>query len=636
MSALHVVVGAQRVKLDDKLLLGQGGEARVFTHPNASDVAIKIFHDATHIGALAKLRERKLRALVQMKRGLPSLAIAPIDVVTSASGANAGEIVGYSMRRVHGARDIAVLAKKAARPIGNDAVLALFRALADSVDVLHERGVIVGDLNDGNVVLDASFAPFLIDVDSTQITTTSGALPCPVAHERFLDPRLYGKSLVDDAVFDAGSDSFALRVLLFQSLLCVHPYGGVHAKFATLLRRAEASWSVLRGDVTMPKAALPIESLPDDMLEDFARVFDGADRSPLKSAKLQASFRTCASCGIEHARSSCPACKTAAPVPSVRSVGGVREESVVDARSGVVLAAVAQRSGAQLAYLVDLSPGVRRPANGEADCVPGDDARGSRVLREDHGVVLTGARPAHIKLSIAGDATWIANGTELVKVRGEQVVDRALTSLSNQGEPMFAAGSAGLFVVEGDALVHHESRVRVGRILEGATTFIASEDGGVGLWFAGCVLRAFRFTADPRDFVDVELPPFAHHAKLVDASASFDERDGRALLGFAHDIDGKRAHSLVLVDARGHLLASGTGFEAMRGCCLAHGRMLAPTSAGVAAIEVRGRELTLGAAIAETRGFVDASCELLPGPGGSLVVVSPGSITKLTTHRSAP
>src|SRR5205814_2102650 len=144
------------------------------------------------------------------------------------------------------------------------------------------------------------------------------------------------------ACFDAGSDAYALRVLLFQSLLGVHPYGGVHAKLPTLLRRAQAAWSILRGDVKLPKVALPFAILGDDLLDDFTRCFDKGERTALSSSTAldRVKFRKCTTCGVEHARTACPLCKTAVVVPAVqvRTKGGVREEVVAALReSGVVL-----------------------------------------------------------------------------------------------------------------------------------------------------------------------------------------------------------------------------------------------------------------------------------------------------------
>lgn len=645
MSAIKVVLRGQTLTLDDKDLLGQGGEARVFRHPSVPRLALKVFHEieATLPPVERALRERiaalrveKLALLTKLTPPLPVNVMAPVDVLTAPKS---NDVIGYAMPLVDNAEDIAILAvkKKKAGRFDQGAVLAVFSELRALVDALHARGVIVGDMNDGNVVLTAlrtggkppthtpggkppahkqqsnQHSAMIIDVDSMQI----GALPCPVAHERFLDPRLYGRSLIDAAAFDVAADAYALRVLLFQSLLCVHPYGGVHAKLPTLLRRAEASWSVLRGDVQLPRAAISPHTLSDDLLHDFTRCFDKGDRTPLDARLLSTRFVTCA-CGVEHARTSCPACATFVQAPAVRTSGGVREESVIETR-GVILQARMMNAGAQVAYLVEHE---------------------GRIERETRDVVFAGARPAALQLAIAGDATWIAHETQLAKVHAGDVVDRALTS-TRKGAPVFAAGAAGLFVLEGDALVHHETRTRVGRLIEGQTALLASDDGGLALFRAGRMLVGYRFT--PTSFLDAELPQPA--GKLVDLQASFCRDSGHCLVGLACDDAGKRLHTLALLDARGHLVASAHGapdeapiLEAIGGKLLVSSssapggvRMLSASSEGVIAIDVDARTMTLrtGSKFEDTRHFVDASVELLAGSAGSLVVVAPQSITRL-------
>ena len=204
----HVFLRGQRVKLDDQLLLGQGGEARVFAHATL-DLALKVFHTESIPSAqsarLAALRVEKLRVLVD--KPLP-LVVTPQELLFDKDGA----VVGYAMKKVSGAHDIALLAKKSLRAgWDNERILALFRVLADALTAIHRADVVVGDCNDGNIIVTDREAYF-IDADSMQV----GSLPCPVAHERFLDPKLYGKNLVDGACFDAGSDAFALRVLLLD------------------------------------------------------------------------------------------------------------------------------------------------------------------------------------------------------------------------------------------------------------------------------------------------------------------------------------------------------------------------------------------------------------------------------------
>jgi hypothetical protein len=317
-----VYTNGQRVHLDDRDLLGVGGEGRVF---RAGNQALKVFF------AMTDARKKKLAAF---PTGLPEAVVGPLALCTDPRG----NVVGYAMRALDRAVDIHRLGQRNwrdANMTAND-VLATFRDVGATVAALHARGIVVGDLNDGNVVVtsDASpgasapkWRPWLIDTDSMQFAH----FPCVVAHERFLDPRLYGVDLAATGALSRESDFFALAVMLFASLLFVHPFGGAHASYPTMLRRAEARHSVLRGDVKLPHSATRPDVLPDDVLAWFTRVFDRDAREALPAALLDARFTRCA-CGVEHARRVCPACTVAVAAGSprlpalspVRTLGRIR------------------------------------------------------------------------------------------------------------------------------------------------------------------------------------------------------------------------------------------------------------------------------------------------------------------------
>src|SRR5687767_6587026 len=130
-----VFLGGKPHRLDDKDLLGQGGEGRVY---RSGDRAIKIFL------APSDERGRKLRAFPAFRMAQRKWREATM---------RAGD------------------------------VLRIYGEVAQTVAQLHARGVVVGDLNDGNVVLTrtSAFTPWLIDADSMQLP----GHPCVVAHERF-------------------------------------------------------------------------------------------------------------------------------------------------------------------------------------------------------------------------------------------------------------------------------------------------------------------------------------------------------------------------------------------------------------------------------------------------------------------
>ncbi len=336
---MQVFSAGHGLKLNDKNLLGIGGEARVYRWRN---LAVKILHpiDPKLAGA-EKSRARKMRAakiekIRDFPRNLPPQVVAPMDLVTD----RAGHPLGYTMPMVPGAEDLFLLSRRRWREgvFSNATVTELFREIHGVVGKIHSSGAVIGDLNDANILF-AGTRPWFIDADSMQF----GRHLCTVAHERFLDPILYGADLTRGPVFTWDTDWYSFSVLLFSSLLYVHPYGGVHKVHKTLLRRAEARHSILRPDVNYPKAATPFSILPDDLLHWFEGLFDKKQRDLFPAGLLEIAWNSC-SCGAEHARAACPLCGAGRkPVvrEAVRFHGKCRETVIFRCR-GRILEAVVQ------------------------------------------------------------------------------------------------------------------------------------------------------------------------------------------------------------------------------------------------------------------------------------------------------
>ena len=198
------------------------------------------------------------------------------------------------MDAVVGAEEIRRLGQRKWREgvVSSEEVTEIFRRIHDVLVHTHEQNVIIGDLNDGNVLF-SSVNPWFIDTDSMQF----GSYRCHVAHEKYLDPRLYGVDLAQTTAFTEDTDWYAYTVLLFSSLLYVHPYGGVHPGYPTALRRAEAAWSVLRPDVRYPRVAEPFDVLTDELLDWFAGVFDRGRRERFPRDLLDIHWTRCR-CGL--------------------------------------------------------------------------------------------------------------------------------------------------------------------------------------------------------------------------------------------------------------------------------------------------------------------------------------------------
>ena len=634
MTLSGVEVGGRRVRLEDRDLLGEGGEGRVYRY--GADLAVKVFTQPS------AARAAKLRAF---PRGLPASVVAPLELALDSGG----DVVGYTMKRVDGAADLARLGQRKWRAgrASNADVLGVMRALATTVADLHARGIIVGDLNDGNVVITTSAGasaaaasaalasagasaaasaalanasaaavlananaarPWLIDADSMHLP----GHPCVVAHERFLDPRFYGRDLTLGGVFTRETDWYALAVMAFSSLLYIHPYGGAHAAQPTLLRRAEARLSALRSDVKLPSFAARPEVLGDDALAWFEHVFEKDLREPLPPSLLDARFTTC-SCGAEHARVRCPVCTLRANVtPVVRSCGKLRATRVFYKSHARVVTATYDGT----LRWVAAADGVLR--------------------REDETVVAAALAVDHVR--VAGNATWVIAGGVARKLVASRIVEE-IPVRAVHGEPAADAGPDGLVLVQGDTLVRTESATRAGQVLEGQTHVRVGPTMGFCFYRASGLTVAFVF--DPRrgPLRQIEgFPPLA--GRLAGWSAVFG--DDHALVTFALEATGKTMHRAFLINATGRVVASdesagdqsaGSGGvlpPSLAGRALGPGgTILCASDQGLMLVRADGTDLRSVRLFPEAKDFVSPDDDLLVGSGGSLYAVSDDEITHL-------
>jgi hypothetical protein len=447
---------------------------------------------------------------------------------------------------------------------------------------------------------------WLIDTDSVQVA----GLPCVVAHERTLDPRLYGVDLTKTPAFTVDSDHYALRVLLFQALCGVHPYGGVHGTLPTLMRRAEARHSVLRGDVMLPKTTRPLAALPDALRADFARAFDDDARVALDPALLALPWVRCR-CGLEHGQQRCPACAIVVAMPAHRLSGRVDLDVVLAADA---IAAVAF-DGALRAVL----------------------RRDGTLVRENGEVVMVGAAPPGLEIQIAGARTWLAlaegSGAALIAVQGSVVVERTSTGLVH-GRPAWCVSPAGLFRLDGDSIVHHDSGLRVGRALPGATHLFSVDDGCLSIWRAGRVFHA-SWCRPGHGAFDIVLPPVDGRVRVLDVCASGE----RAVIALTLEHGGRDRHRLIVVERGLGVVAvaendgtdDATAFIQPQRPRLLRGRRLlnvderglgvVALANGAIALQLRFDDDVLDEAVAD-------AITLLPGPGDDLFVVAPTAVTR--------
>jgi DNA-binding helix-hairpin-helix protein with protein kinase domain len=174
---------------------------------------------------------RKLQAMVELgTEELTSFAAWPQGLVLDP---RTGAAVGFLMPRVDAHREIHALygptARKTAFPDASWAFLVrVARNLAAAFDAVHRHGHVIGDVNQGNVVVSRKATVRLIDCDSFQVTHLGQTYPCRVGVPLFTPPELQGQRL-DSVQRTHDHDRFGLAVLVFHLLFMGrHPFAGRH------------------------------------------------------------------------------------------------------------------------------------------------------------------------------------------------------------------------------------------------------------------------------------------------------------------------------------------------------------------------------------------------------------------------
>jgi hypothetical protein len=325
-----VWIDGARVALAASALLGQGGEAEVYDLGDGR--AVKWWKPPDHpdfaglpdaqAAAAQRLAERpgKLRAL---PGNLPAAVVAPCGFALA--GKRSSQVVGYVMPRVAGEplHSYGEPRWRRDHPVDGSDVVAALLALHDAIDQLHRAGVVIGDCNDLNILVDGRRV-HLIDVDSYQFASHA----CAMFSERFVDPRLCDAALRPVRPHDRDSDWFAFAVMAFRSLFGVSPWGGVTRRCSGAARAVQRI-SVYASDVVYPRAARPLAIVPDELGEAFRAIFERDVRGRFPRRLLeQLQLRRCPACGDEHARLRCPACQAATLLPPITVHGRLRWQAI--------------------------------------------------------------------------------------------------------------------------------------------------------------------------------------------------------------------------------------------------------------------------------------------------------------------
>src|SRR6266508_3548514 len=304
--------------------IGIGAEGEVYEIQDNSDLVAKVYHEppppekAEKLVVLSRLGNERLF----------NLSAWPVSTLRDAPD---GEVVGFVMKKISHAEEVHALHSPKSRlqkfPEASWAFLIYVAAnIARAVALIHEHGLVIGDLNPKNILVTRKATVYLLDVDSFQVSADGKTYRCEGGFPEYTPPELQGVAFRDvDRAYE--HDCFGVAAVIFQLLFMGrHPFSGRYLGAGEMpLERAIREFRFAYGadaearKMRQPPGTLALDSMPPPFVDLFRRAFLSTDRprprewiepldalaKALKKCELHSGhyyyreLRECPWCGIE-------------------------------------------------------------------------------------------------------------------------------------------------------------------------------------------------------------------------------------------------------------------------------------------------------------------------------------------------
>jgi DNA-binding helix-hairpin-helix protein with protein kinase domain len=220
---------------------------------------------------------------------LTTFAAWPLEVL---SIGRPNEVAGVVLPRARNYEEIHKLYSPAQRKIeypDKDWGFLLHAAMncAAAFDTIHSRSHVIGDVNQGNVLVSRRGTVFLIDCDSFQVTAQGRVFFCEVGVPHYTPPELQGHGF-RGLESTANQDRFGLALLIFHLLFMGrHPFAGrFQGRGDMPIERAIAEYryafSQAAAALAMapPPQTLPLGQIAPQLAPLFEQAFDRGSEQP--------------------------------------------------------------------------------------------------------------------------------------------------------------------------------------------------------------------------------------------------------------------------------------------------------------------------------------------------------------------
>jgi DNA-binding helix-hairpin-helix protein with protein kinase domain len=204
--------------------LGRGGEGTVYKVLGYPDKVAKIYHNPVDSKQAAKL-DGMVRAQTPQ---LVKVSAWPTDILHDKP---LGSVKGLIMPNVQNYKEIHDLYSPASRKRDFPAadwgfLIHVARNVAIIFETIHSHNHVIGDVNQGNIMIATDATCKLIDCDSFQILSGGQTYPCHVGVPQFTPPELQNKPF-KSIIRTQNHDNFGLALICFHLLFMGrHPFAG--------------------------------------------------------------------------------------------------------------------------------------------------------------------------------------------------------------------------------------------------------------------------------------------------------------------------------------------------------------------------------------------------------------------------
>ncbi len=268
--------------------IGRGGEGQVYEIANKPTLVLKLYAEN-----LSFERIEKLRLMVSLNSSqIDQYTAWPKDIVVNKQGQVCGFVMKKLAKYVPLHNLFSPMDRKRLFPDkGYNFLVHVARNLSVAFHSLHSEGIIVGDVNEGNILVNGQGMIAFIDCDSFQIKDGKNYHYCEVGVPRYTAPELLAMPSFENVIRTSNTDTFSMAILLFQLLfLGRHPFSGKHNSTEDIdeekaIKKHWFAYSLHNKHQKLlpPNDSLPLKTVSASLQDLFHAAFEQIESRPLPS-----------------------------------------------------------------------------------------------------------------------------------------------------------------------------------------------------------------------------------------------------------------------------------------------------------------------------------------------------------------